>query len=130
MSIQNEKWINILNLAKVEETSKDLFLGSLENVKVNEVKNEYRLILSFPTLVDAQTLFDAFSKVSDYLISECGISNVKYSVLPINAKSYNKSFIYDYFVKAIEIWSNDIATVKILYKYKTEIDENGFNNIT
>ena len=127
MSIQNEKWINILNLSNVDEANKDLFLGSLENVKVNEIKNEYRLILSFPKLIDAQTLFDAFTKVSSYLISECGIGNVKYTILPINGTSYDKTVIYDYFIKAIETWSNDIATVKILYKYKTEIDETGLN---
>ena len=79
MSKQNEKWINILNMSQVEDNDENLLSGCLENVKVNEAKKEYRLVLSFSNLVKTEVLFDAFDKVKEYLIKE-GYEFISYSV--------------------------------------------------
>ena len=125
MSKQNEKWINILKMSQVEDNDENLLSGCLENVKVNEVKKEYRLVLSFSNLVKTEVLFDAFDKVKEYLIKECNLNNVRFSVLDINGTHYDRNVIYDYYMKAIDVWSKEVASVKILYKYKTVIDDDG-----
>lgn len=120
MSKENQKWNDILIASNFEATD-EIKAGSLHGVKVNEQKREYRLILSFPTLIDPDNLFICLEKVKSYLVETCNLTNVRYTINEYQQDEYDYNLVFKYFHKAIDVWSKEIATVKILLKYPVEV---------
>ena len=123
MSKENRKWLELLNEANCENLDEEIKLGCLTSVKVNESKCEYRLVLSFPRLVDCNVLFTCFENIKKYLVNACKLNNVRFTILNYENIQYDYNIIYKYFQKAIEVWSKEIASVKILLKYPVDVFE-------
>lgn len=123
MSKANSKWIELLNQSGYTLEDEQLSLGELSGVKVNEAKKEYRLVLSFPKLVDTKVLFESFESVKKYLMDNCKLNNVRFSITEYNEECYDYNLIYKYFQKAIEVWSKQVSSVKILLKYPVDVQD-------
>ena len=117
---KHNKWLELLDGIKYNECEL-VRLGSIETVKVNESRNEFRIILSFPELIESDRLFDCLDKLKEDLLIKLKASSIKFSIQDYLIEKYNYNVILEYYKKAIEVWSNDYSSIKILLKYPTEI---------
>ena len=105
MTEKNKRWQLLLDSFEYSNIDSSIRSGFLHSVKVNEEKHEYRLILSFNELVDADLLFDFLDKFKIKLMDACKLNNVRFTVLDYNISSFDYALVYKYFLKAIEVWS-------------------------
>ena len=123
MTEKNKRWQLLLDSFEYSNIDSSIRSGFLHSVKVNEEKHEYRLILSFNELVDADLLFNFLDEFKIKLIDACKLNNVRFTVLDYNTSSFDYALVYKYFLKAIEVWSKECVSVKILLKYPVDVLE-------
>lgn len=117
---KHNKWLELLEGINYTQCE-TIRLGSIEGVKLNEVKKEFRIVLSFPEIIESNKLFDCLESLKSDLAQKLKTNNIKFSVIDYPVEKYDYKIIFEYFKKAIEVWGKEFSSIKILSKYPVDI---------